>query len=82
LKPVGCFPYCLHRETGRWLQDFFVQARYKFFIGVQGTTASVCTWRGWSKTQQGLRALEIDLDRNLGGNQWPNKSWRLNSYLK
>lgn len=82
VKEVVCFPYCLHRDTGRWLQDFFMQAKHKFYIGVQGTTTSVCTWRGWSKTQQGRTVFEIDLDRNLGGNEWPNKSWSLNSYLK
>jgi hypothetical protein len=82
VKHGGCFPYCLHRDTGRWLQDFFIQTEQKFYTGVQGTTTSVCKWRGWCKTQEGRTVFEIDLDRNLGGNEWPNKSWRLNSYLK
>lgn len=81
-KLVECFPYCLHRDTGRWLQDFFKLAKHEFYTGVQGTTTSVCTLRGWIKTQQGQTAFEIDLDRNLGGNEWPNKSWKLNSYSK
>lgn len=61
---------CVHKDTKRWIEDFFRLSKSKFHVQTQKN--SCCQRLSWNNPQK----FEIYLHRNLGGSRWPNKRWK------
>lgn len=61
---------CLHKDTKRWLEDFFRRSKSSFHINTQDH--SWCQWLGWDTSH----TFEVLLHRNLGDSKWPDRRWK------
>ncbi|KAJ5175077.1 uncharacterized protein N7482_000954 [Penicillium canariense] len=61
---------CVRGNTGKWVGQFFHEARNAFGIGVDWKPSQRFSW---DVNDEG--PLEITLNRNLGKREWPSKSW-------
>ena len=65
---------CVHKDTKRWLEDFFRRTKSSFYLNTQNH--SWCVWLGWDTSY----TFEILLHRNLGGSKWPDSRWKSHCY--